>query len=85
MNLWVNEAIINSAIAEQEQSEGNKGTLTHSNSNLSAKSSFDINVASSRKVTWVWVECEVVSGSAHGLFGHSSSSRSRGNNNTSSE
>jgi len=82
MNLWINEAIINSSIAEQEQSEGNKGTLTHSNSNLSAKSSFDINVASSRKATWVWVECVVVSGSAHGLFGHSSSSRSRGNSNT---
>ena len=99
MNVWVNESIIKSALADQQRSEispssvlsgnGSKSyqhfTLSQSKSNLSTKSSFESNYASSRKATWVWVQSVVVSGSAHGLFGSSaSSSRSRSNKTTTS-
>ena len=62
--MWVNDAIIKSALADCGD-----GGSAHSESNLSSKSSFDNNagLSSSRKAKWVWIESVVVSGSVQGL------------------
>mmetsp|Transcript_17909 Transcript_17909/g.38715 ORF Transcript_17909/g.38715 Transcript_17909/m.38715 type:complete len:1701 (+) Transcript_17909:29-5131(+) len=84
MNVWVNDAIIKSALAEQckggnSSSSDHPAAVTHqhqqscarSESNISSKSSFEGGLSSSRNATWIWVESVVVSGSAQGLFSNS--------------
>ncbi|KAL7430129.1 hypothetical protein ACHAXH_001220, partial [Discostella pseudostelligera] len=50
--------------------------LAHSESNLSSHSSFD-GLSASRRAKWIWIESEVVSGSAQSLFGRTSSHHCR--------
>ncbi|KAL7540542.1 hypothetical protein ACHAXR_010192 [Thalassiosira sp. AJA248-18] len=85
MNVWVNDAIIKSALAEgEERGGGGSAAVARSESNLSTKSlSFDGGL-SSRTATWVWVESVILSGSAQGLFAQSPRSRTTTTNSTSS-
>ena len=86
MNVWVNTAIIKAAVADGETESSDAGSsalalggsqsqhsVAHSDSNLSSNASFDGLSLSSRRAKWVWIESEVVSGSAQSLFGRSAS------------
>ena len=93
MNVWVNETIIKSALADQQQQgqcsssegSGSGGVIgngpAHQQSFIRSESNLSskssFEFASSRKATWIWVESVVVSGSAQGLFGNIASSSSR--------
>jgi myosin-5 len=60
-----------SALASSSGSHS-QHSVAHSESNLSSNSSFDGLSSSSRRSKWVWVESEVMSGSAQSLFGRAS-------------